>query len=239
MPARFYCPMIAGSRAELDESESHHALHVVKLNVGDEVELFDGSGASASASVAKITRKTVAVNIGELRVAAPQQRPRMIVAAAPPRGDRLKSMVEKLTELGVDEFIPLRTVRSVVDPRESKLEKLRGTVIAAMKQSGRNRLMAIHESTEFSVVLRNASSDRQAVYIAHPGDFTGNSVRTSGRDTLLLIGPEGGFTREEVLQATDYKATRIAWADGILRIETATVVFAGLLMSRMQQPVAD
>ncbi len=239
MPARFYCPMIAGSHAELDESESHHALHVVKLNVGDEVELFDGSGASASASVAGVTRKTVTVNVGELRAPGPRQRPRMIVAAAPPRGDRLKSMVEKLTELGVDEFIPLRTVRSVVDPRQSKLEKLRGTVIAAMKQSGRNRLMSIHESTEFSVVLRNASSDQQAVHIAHPGDVTVNKIRTSGRDTLLLIGPEGGFTREEVLQATDYKATRIAWADGILRIETATIIFASLLMSQMRQSSPD
>ena len=159
----------------------------------------------------------------------------MVVAAAPPRGDRLKSMVEKLTELGVDEFIPLRTVRSVVDPRQSRLEKLRGTVLAAMKQCGRNRLMKIRETTELTVVLRNASTERQAVCIAHPGDVTGNSTVADGRDTLLLIGPEGGFTREEVLQATDYGATRVSWADGILRIETATVVFASLLMNQLRQ----
>lgn len=235
MPARFFCPMITGPQAELDESESHHALHVVRLNMGDEVELFDGSGATASASVAGVTRKKVSLCIAKSHAAVPQQRPRMIVAVAPPRGDRLKSMVEKLTELGVDEFIPLRTVRSVVDPRQSKLEKLRGTVLAAMKQCGRNRLMTIRETTELTVVLRNASTERQAVCIAHPGDVTGNSTVADGRDTLLLIGPEGGFTREEVLQATDYGATRVSWADSILRIETATVVFASLLMNQLRQ----
>ena len=227
--------MITGPQAELDESESHHALHVVRLNMGDEVELFDGSGATASASVAGVTRKKVSLCIAKSHAAVPQQRPRMIVAVAPPRGDRLKSMVEKLTELGVDEFIPLRTVRSVVDPRQSKLEKLRGTVLAAMKQCGQNRLMAIRETTELTVVLRNASTEQQAVCIAHPGDVTGNSTVADGRDTLLLIGPEGGFTREEVLQATDYGATRVSWADGILRIETATVVFASLLMNQLRQ----
>ena len=142
-------------------------------------------------------------------------------------------MVEKLTELGVDEFVPLRTVRSVVDPRQSKLDKLRTTVIGAMKQSGRNRLMKIHEVTEFSMALRIAGAQRQAISIAHPGDISGNTTLTERCDTLLLIGPEGGFTPEEILQASDYGAKRISWPEGILRIETATVVFAGLLISQM------
>lgn len=233
MVVRFYCPAMAGPTARLDESESHHALHVLRLNVGDEVELFDGSGASALASVADVTRKSVGLHVGTLCPATPQQRPRLIVAAAPPRGDRLKSMVEKLTELGADEFIPMRTVRSVIDPRQSKLEKLRGTVIAAMKQSGRNRLMKVHETTEFSVVLRKASLGNQLIHIAHPGEASDETSTAKRSDKVLLIGPEGGFTREEVLQATDYAATRISWPEGILRIETATVVFASLLISQM------
>ena len=233
MVARFYCPTIAGPTARLDESESHHAMHVLRLKVGEEVELFDGSGASASASVADMTRKSVGLNVQTLFPSTPQQRPRLIVAAAPPRGDRLKSMVEKLTELGVDEFIPLRTVRSVIDPRQSKLEKLRGTVIAAMKQSGRNRLMKVHETTEFSVVLRKASLANQLIHIAHPGEISDVASTEETREAILLIGPEGGFTREEVLQATDYAATRISWPEGILRIETATVVFASLLLNQM------
>ena len=93
--------------------------------------------------------------------------------------------------------------------------------------------MTIHKTTEFSVVLRNASSEQRTVHIAHPGDAGRNSTTPNGRDALLLIGPEGGFTREEVLQATDYGATRIMWPEGILRIETATVVFASLLISQM------
>ncbi|MCH2202955.1 MAG: 16S rRNA (uracil(1498)-N(3))-methyltransferase [Fuerstiella sp.] len=235
MPARFYCKNIGGRTAELDEAESHHVQHVLRLSVGDEVELFDGSGASASASVANVSRNRVDLTVNNLRESGALSRARLIVAAAPPRGDRLKSMVEKLTEIGVDDFIPLRTVRSVVDPRQSKLEKLRTTVIGAMKQSGRNHLMKIHEATDFSVALRTAAAERQIISLAHPGDIARTATETEQRDTLLLIGPEGGFTREEVLQASDYGATRISWPEGILRIETATVVFAGLLISRMYQ----
>lgn len=235
MAVRFFCPALAGSTARLDEAESHHALHVLRLKVGDDVELFDGSGASASAAVTDVSRKSVVVKIEQRRPEVPRRRPQLIVAAAPPRGDRLKSMVEKLTELGVDELIPLRTVRSVNDPRQSKLEKLRGTVIAAMKQSGRNRLMTVHPTTDLSVVLRSASVEQQRIHIAHPGDSGTVPDSEVTADSVLLIGPEGGFTREEVLQATDYAAARLSWPEGILRIETATVVFASLLLSRMQQ----
>ncbi len=242
MPARFYCRDIEGPSAELDDAESHHALHVLRMNVGDDVELFDGSGQSAAATITSISRKTVCLSIGTLTPATAVARSRLIVAAAPPRGDRLKSMVEKLTELGVSEFIPLRTVRSVVDPRQSRLDKLRATVIGAMKQCGRNELMTIQEATEFSAVLRNASQAKQSIRIAHPGESASEASGLQARDTLLLIGPEGGFTREEVLQATDYGAQRLSWPDGILRIETASVAFSALLIHQlhveMQQSVS-
>ena len=233
---RFYCPQLHSVSAELDDSESHHALHVLRLSAGDEVELFDGTGTWASATISDITRKTVRLAVTESHAANPPQRPRLTVAAATPRGDRMKSMVEKLTELGVDEFIPLRTVRSVAEPRQSKLDKLRATVIAAMKQSRRNSFMSIHEATEFSVVLRQASTQKQSIHLAHPGENSSKPQAGTRGDRILLIGPEGGFTREEVLQATDYGAHQIVWPEGILRIETATITFAALLLNQMQQP---
>lgn len=235
MPDRFYCSEITRGTVELDESESHHALHVLRVSVGDELELFDGFGRSAIASVTSVSRKRVQLETGEHRTDTGADRPRLIVAASPPRGDRLKSMVEKMTELGVTEYIPMRTVRSVVDPRQSRLEKLRGTVIGAMKQCGRNRLMNIQEVTDFSAVLRHASQEKLSSWIAHPGESECQSAESVGRDTLLLIGPEGGFTQEEVLQATDYGARRLAWPTGILRIETATVAFASLLLHQLHQ----
>jgi 16S rRNA (uracil1498-N3)-methyltransferase len=234
MVARFYCSDLQGNSTILDESESHHALHVMRLKVGETVELFDGTGQVAQGVISGSDRHNVALELKEIQETPAPNRPRLILAAPPPRGDRFKSMIEKLTEIGVDEYIPLRTVRSVVDPRQSRLSKLRGTVISAMKQSGRNRFMEIHESREFSVVLRNATSAAQSVFIAHPGEKPTKHAEPLTRDTLLLIGPEGGFTSEEVLQATDYAAERISWPDGILRIETATILFSGTLLQRMR-----
>jgi len=233
MAVRFYCPELHGSSATLDESESHHALHVMRLKAGEAVELFDGMGRVGQGTISGSDRRSVTVKLTEIRETLAANRPKLIVAAPPPRGDRFKIMIEKLTEIGVDEYVPLRTVRSVVDPRQSRLSKLQSTVIGAMKQSGRNRFMDIHDSCELSVVLRNAASAGQTLFIAHPGETTSADPKPLTQDTLVLIGPEGGFTREEVLQATDYEAERVSWPEGILRIETATILFSALLLQKL------
>lgn len=231
---RFYCPQIQGDSLQLDESESHHALHVLRLKSNDAIEVFDGAGRVAQAIIAEAGRRTVRCDIRELQTHEPPQRPKLTVAAAAPRGDRLRSLVEKLTELGVDHYVPLRTARSVADPGGGRIERLQATVIAAMKQSGRNHLMQVDAVTDLSAVLRNATSDKQRLLIAHPEAASREeSFAVITTNTVLLIGPEGGFTAEEVLRASDYDAERISWTGGILRIETAAVVFSALTLHRM------
>ncbi len=233
MTARFYCADLSGADAVLNETESHHALHVLRMREGDEAELFDGGGITAEAVIEQTDRRCVRLRIRSRRTVPLPQRPSLTVAAAVPRGDRLRSMIEKLTELGVDRVIPLRTQRSVADPRPGRIDRLQATVISAMKQSGRNHLLKVDEAMEFSVVLRNAAGSGQVLYMAHPGRAAEQQPVIPERDALLLIGPEGGFTSEEVLQAADYGAHRLIWPEGILRIETAAVVFSALLLSRL------
>ena len=237
MPARFYCTDISGDIALLDDAESHHALHVLRLAHGDTVELFDGRGTVARGFIAEATRRTARITVHESWTEAPRNRPRLTVAAAPPRGDRFRTMVEKLTEIGVDEYIPLNTIRSVVDPRQSRLDRLQSTIISTLKQSGRNRLMLVRSVTDLSSVLRSARKAGDAVHIAHPGQNPSGHLAVSTRNVVLLIGPEGGFTSEELLQATDHGATCLSWKDGILRTETAALVFASLLLRTFQEEV--
>ena len=121
------------------------------------------------------------------------------IAAPVPKGDRAQFLIEKLTELGVTTFTPLQTARSVVHPRETKLDKLERYVIEASKQCGRNVLMKIGPLTTWTnYVRREGLPDRRLV--AHLGESAILSGRAALADVVAAVGPEGGFTDEEVEQ---------------------------------------
>jgi 16S rRNA (uracil1498-N3)-methyltransferase len=152
---------------------------------------------------------------------------RLQVAAPLPKGDRADLLIEKLTELGTTDFFPLRTVRSVVHPRESKLERLQRTVIEASKQCGRNVLMKIHPLTEWTVYCRSPELNGRKL-LAHPA---GNAVPGDFGvgDTCLAVGPEGGFTEEEIRMGQEAGWKTISLGPRILRIETATIALAAII----------
>ncbi len=240
MTHRFFCDDLSGDNATLAGSEAHHALHVLRLKSGDPVILFNGCGITAEGSISRPSRSEATV---EVTARITHERPpgtRLTVAAAVPKGDRLKSLVEKLAEIGVDRFIPLQTVRSVVDPRQTKLDKLQSTVIAACRQSERNWLMTIAEPLTLDTVLAEAPSRSEAggdrrIWIAHPAPQARDAAPSRNTaESLLLIGPEGGFTDAEFATATQAGADQLSWPGGILRIETAAIVFASLLLANTE-----
>ena len=138
-----------------------------------------------------------------------------------------RTIGEKSTELGVTRLIPLVTVRSVVDPRDSKLDKLRQTVIAACKQSRRNHLLELSPVMSWADFVKQEVPGRSS-FIAHPG--TGAvplpALTSESAAVLFAIGPEGGFTDEEVALAVAAGATAVSLGPRVLRIETAVVAVA-------------
>ncbi len=226
---RFFCPQLAESGSvELAETEAHHAIHVLRARPGDVVELFDGAGLAASCRITTIRKRDLELEVIESRRGADRQID-VTIATAVPKGDRFDWLVEKATELGVSRLIPLVTARSVVDPRSSKLEKQRQTVIAACKQSGRNHLMQISPVTKWSDFLSEIDS-KQRVFVAHPGDHPTEAFFSEGSPMTLAIGPEGGFTDVEVNAATAAGARAMSLGRYILRIETAAVAFAARVL---------
>src|SRR5262249_19611717 len=144
MAERFYlnCALAPGVVA-LRGPEAHHLAVVCRVRKGDRVFLFNGDGREYPAQVEEGGRRDVTLAV--LGVAEPPRQVgfRLELAALLPKGDRGSFLVEKLTELGVTAFVPLVTERSVVHPREARLEKLSRTVIEASKQCGRNVLMEV------------------------------------------------------------------------------------------------
>lgn len=227
MPNRFYLANLPESGAAvLEDLEAHHLIHVLRASPGDIVELFNGTGLVASAQITSLHKRDAKLQILGSHREDPSPR-QIIVATAVPKGDRFDWLIEKATELGVTRIIPLRTARSVVDPRESKLEKLRQTVIAACKQSRRNHLLELESTTTWSDFVTR-ELEQSASYIAHPGPTTRSaSSLWDGKSSIVFaIGPEGGFTDEEVELAVGRGAKPISLGPRILRIETAALALA-------------
>ena len=197
--------------AVLSPEESRHALRALRLAPGDRVTVFDPREAW-SGEIESVAGKVTVRLVERLPVPA---LPRVVVAAAAPKGARLDWMIEKLAELGVEEFIPVRFARSVVEPGEGKRKRLEKIVLAAAKQSGAP-LMKI--SPEKSAAQLPADA-----WLASPG----GTERPPSGGGLVVVGPEGGLSPEEEARFS----RRFSLGPTILRIETAAVVAAARLLS--------
>jgi 16S rRNA (uracil1498-N3)-methyltransferase len=224
MAERFYVnsPLAPGPII-LQGPEAHHLATVCRLRTGAAVSLFNGDGREYPATVGAVTRKHVELEILAVETPERELRLRLELAAPLPKGDRAAFLVEKLTELGVTAFVPLQTQRSVVHPREAKLEKLQRQVIEASKQCGRNRLMQIGELTEWSAYCQREDLPELRI-LAHPGGRV--EGWPAGRDIALAVGPEGGWTETEVELAQHAGWQLVGLGPRILRIETAALALA-------------
>lgn len=228
MADRFYVnsPLAPGS-AVLQGPEVHHLANVLRTKPGTAVCLFNGDGAEYPATVVEIAKRSVSFDVGPPLRPVRELRIDLEIAAPLPKGDRGDFLIEKLTELGVRRFVPLRTRRSVVHPRTERLER---AVIEASKQCGRNVLMGIDPVMEWERLVGSTPRDI-ARYLAHPLGSALQPVpqchEPERKRCIVAIGPEGGFTDEEVERARTADWQIVALGPRILRVETAAIALAG------------
>jgi 16S rRNA (uracil1498-N3)-methyltransferase len=227
MSPRFYinlplCPGIV----ELTGAEAHHLATVCRLRPGDAVCLFNGDGREYPATVHAVARKAVQIDI--LRIDEPRRELSfsLEVAAPLPKGDRGQFLIEKLTELGVTSFVPLSCERSVVHPREGKLDKLHRHVIEASKQCGRNVLMQTRDLEPWASYSCSANPG-EVCLLAHPGgaEQVGQALAAAA-SVRVAVGPEGGFTDTDLALARGHGWRLVNLGPRVLRIETAAIALA-------------
>lgn len=221
MADRYYvnCSLAPGPIV-LQGPEAHHLTAVCRAHPGDLISLFNGDGHEYPARVGAIHKRDVELEI--LAVESPKRELpfRLEVAAPLPKGDRGLFLVEKLTELGAARFVPLRTERSVVHPGDARLDKLERRVIEASKQCGRNRLMEIAPLVRWAdYCLQTELPPRR--FLAHVAAQC--ALATTTEDIALAVGPEGGFTDEEVERARAAGWQAVGLGPRILRVETAAL----------------
>lgn len=227
MSERYYVNSPIGELVVLQGAEARHLAVVCRLRPGDVVCLFNGNGCEYRAEITAVDKKRVDLTV--LGATSPHRELpfRLEVACPLPKGDRGQFLIEKLTELGVTTFTPLRTRRSIVHPSESRSEKFERYVIEASKQCGRNVLMRIGPLQTFDELLRRAELPTRRLMAAQSGQPLNRAV--TPLNTLVVVGPEGGFAEEEHAEADALGWQTVSLGSRILRVETAAVALAALL----------
>jgi len=235
---RFFVDQLppAGAEFTLRGEEAHHLLNVVRVRAGEEVSLFDGSGAVACARLLRGRRGEAALQVLSVGTADVEAARKLTIACALPRSARMDFLVEKCCELGVCRLVPMVTRRSVVDPlarQENHFLRWRRIALEASKQCGRARLMEITAVLPFESALVTREAECAGM-IATPAPGPGLAEFAAklhpGQSVIAFVGPEGGFAPEEVDSAARSGCAAISMGPRILRVETAAVALAACLL---------
>ena len=244
MLRRFYCPNLSESDSPvLDEREAHHAYSVLRLRQGDRIELFDGKGNQAEATLEEISKKKASLNRDEVKKQAPYPL-EIHVAQAVPHKKKMDDIVEKCEELSVSKVFLMKSQFTVFDFKKGSFEKLIDRLkllrLEGAKQSRNNYLMDVEGWVTSSNVCESFG-DYSRVFLMKPGaEFKGDpfdGVSLEGTKVLVLIGPEGGFSEAEEEKFEESGAVSIPMGDILLRCDTAAVAAVSLLKFAYEQKV--
>jgi 16S rRNA (uracil1498-N3)-methyltransferase len=217
--------------AELGPEEARHAAGALRLARGDAIRLFDGQGLTAVAQILELSPKKLRVQLLSQRHEPPAS-PELHLASALPKGDRQSLLLNMACQLGMRSFTPLSCERSVAKAGPSAPDRWHRILREACKQSHRAWLPSIHEPRTPGEHARQCVA-RGDLYLFHPG---GNALsdleepeRPAGASVYLMLGPEGGFSDQEVSEVHELGGRIAALGQHPLRIETAGVAALALL----------
>lgn len=221
---QFFAPDIE-STLTLPQSDSQHCVRVLRMQPGDELDVIDGRGHRFRCVLADAHSKHAAVEIIEkidMPLCWSQQ---ITVAVAPTKHmDRMEWMVEKLTEIGVNRIIPLLCRRS--ERKEIKTERLEKIAVSAMKQSLKSVMPEIYPMTPVREVINSFAEAQRFIAYCDPSipRLNLSQVYQAVKDAVIMIGPEGDFSPEEIKAALDAGWKPVTLGDNRLRTETAAIV---------------
>jgi 16S rRNA (uracil1498-N3)-methyltransferase len=222
----FYCPQVEANEAILSPGESAHCLRVLRLGLGEKVQVIDGHGGYYNAVIVEPDPKRCRLEILETIDHGKARNFRIHIAIAPTKNmDRFEWFIEKSVEIGIDIITPLLCHRS--ERRTLKTERLHKLIISTMKQAIIPTLPELNELTGFKDFVRADSGESVNRYIAHcevTRENTLQKVCPAGHDAIILIGPEGDFSPEEIALAQENGFIPVSLGINRLRTETAGIV---------------
>lgn len=233
---RIYQPgtLVSGQVIELTAAANQHVGVVLRMQPGEQLTLFCGDNREFISTIEGAHKKKVTVRVGEAHH-VDRESPRVIhLAQAVSKGERMELVIQKAVELGIASITPLLTahcvVRLDVDRLAKKHAQWQNIAIAACEQSGRNKLPIIYPACSFDVFLQHCHATTKLILNPDAAKTWRDCIFPEG-DIALLIGPEGGLSREEVNQAMMATFQPLCLGPRILRTETAAIVALGVLQA--------
>jgi len=224
----FYTPSVSSANENftLSEEESKHCIRVLRLVIGDKIVLIDGKGGWYNAVITDENPKRCVVKIVEVQQKTGHRTFRLHIAIAPTKNnDRMEWFIEKATEIGIDEVSLIECKNS--ERNVIKTERLEKVAVAAIKQSLKAYLPKINELAAFKKFIDSVTNFNGQKFIAHCNEAVSKvhlkTLYTKGEEALILIGPEGDFTPEEVKLALSNGFKEISLGSSRLRTETAAL----------------
>jgi 16S rRNA (uracil1498-N3)-methyltransferase len=216
--------LVAAGEVRLAGDTFHHLVRVRRLEAGERLRLVDGAGRVASGELVAIERHAAVVAVEPGQVVAPAAR-RVELLVAMPKPERAAWMVEKVTELGVAAVTFVATERSVRQPRDAGVERLRRIAVAALEQSHGAWLPVLADPLPLWKALDHLGDGGRRVLL------DGGGIRPEPREfdrVVLAVGPEGGWTAEERADFAAAGFATVTIGELVFRVETAAVLGVGL-----------
>jgi 16S rRNA (uracil1498-N3)-methyltransferase len=217
-----------------DAGQVHHLRDVLRLAAGDEIEVFDDGGHECLCTIERLERESVTLRVKSRREVSPRRARLMVACSLPKKG--MDDIVDKLTQLGVDTIVPMRTERVVVrlgeEAARARVERWRRMARAAAEQSHRSDVPEVGPVTDFGQIVSSAGGFDLKLIPTLSGDrkTLGEAVEGPRPSSILvLIGPEGDFTDREVETARKAGFLPMSLGDQVLRVDTAAIAVASYL----------
>jgi 16S rRNA (uracil1498-N3)-methyltransferase len=235
---RFVVPpdAVADDRVVFRGGEARHAAAVLRLRRGDRVIVVDGSGLERTVEFTSVSVREAVGRVVETRRSMPR-RTGVILMQGVPKGSKMDDIVRMGTELGVSEFVPVLTQRSV-GQSGGRTERWRRIAVAAAKQSGRTEVPVIQDPQPLGAALGQLSPGTRFLVLWEEecAQTIASALRSSPRPAhiTLLVGPEGGLDEEEVRLARDEGAVPVTLGPLVLRTETAGAAALAMILYELE-----
>ncbi len=233
MLRRVHTTSLTVGEIALDSTASRHARDVLRLAEGTEVEVFDDAGNVGVGSILRLSPQVI-VRVKAVQTMSADEQFKLTIASAVPKGERAAWMIEKLSELGCWRFIPLAKPpgASCCPKVENKRERWMRIATESAKQSRRHGVMQIGDLMPLKPLLAEASG--RILHLSTQPDALPLPVALSNslpEAMTLLVGPEGGWSDEEIAQFASAKVKGVRLTSTILRVETAAIAAAAVVMT--------
>lgn len=224
----------AGATQELSGDEAHHAVSVMRLTIGEQIKIADGSGNWVSGTITEVGKKNLKIEIAD-RGSTNSGKPELIVVQAVTKSDRTKELLELLTVAGADQIIPWQAERCISKWQDDSAAKWQVSIKEAAKQARRVKLPALSDAVSTNQLVKLFNTMDKAIILHESATNKISEINLSNEmeRIFIVIGPEGGITDAEITQLASVGAVTARMGDLVLRSAHAGFAALAAIQSRI------